>query len=311
MHRRIALSAAFGFGFAFFAGCGDFKVADKSVEAEVAELAPLETYRVDDDFDPNGRLFILRYRFAAPVTGVHDDHVNDFLHNLGQGFGRMLVWPPTPSSTWIQLLAESQGERWNGGKVDGPVEYDEIAETIKFPDGATRAVRERGWLETERRLVSVESETAPSVYPSLTGDLHARMKAQVNAKPISAPNRTLDEFESKALAKLRTGDEVVMQESGHTMRVLGAVRAREDCLKCHKVEVGTLLGAFTYTLKLQSESTPFDECLKDTMGLTEREIGAIRLIESLGGKAIRSPEGPVRALRSPARGGTAHPARTA
>ncbi len=291
MNRRTLTRTAYCFGTLWLAGCGFFNAPEKVAEPEVGESTPLETYRAEVKFDPNGRMFLLRYRFAASVTGVHEDYVNDFLHNSGQGFGRMLVWPPTPSSTWIQLSAESQGELWNDGKVDGPVEYDEIAEAIQFPDGTTRAVRERGWLETERLLVSVESETAPSVYPSLTGDLHARMKLQVNSKPISAPNRMLDEFESQALANLRRGDEVVLRETGHTLRVLGAIRARQECLKCHKVEVGTLLGAFTYTLKLQNESTPFDHCLKETKGLSERQIGAIREIESRGGKAIRTPGG--------------------
>ena len=58
-----------------------------------------------------------------------------------------------------------------------------------------------------------------------------------------------------------------------------------------------MLGAFTYTLELQSEETPEADRLKDTVGLTEQQLGAVHVIESRGGKVIRAPGGPVTELR--------------
>ncbi len=58
-----------------------------------------------------------------------------------------------------------------------------------------------------------------------------------------------------------------------------------------------MLGAFTYTLKLQSEATPESDRLKDTIGLTDEELGAVRVVEARGGKVIRAPGGPVTELQ--------------
>ncbi|MGC4062328.1 MAG: hypothetical protein QM749_16370 [Aquabacterium sp.] len=59
----------------------------------------------------------------------------------------------------------------------------------------------------------------------------------------------------------------------------------------HKVEVGHLLGAFSYTLKAQSEETPAEHKLTDLSGLSDKQIAAVRGIESSGGKVIRPPAG--------------------
>ena len=58
-----------------------------------------------------------------------------------------------------------------------------------------------------------------------------------------------------------------------------------------------MLGAFSYTLTLQSEATPVADRLKDKAGVTDQERGAIRVVESRGGKVIRAPGGPVTELQ--------------
>ena len=40
---------------------------------------------------------------------------------------------------------------------------------------------------------------------------------------------------------------------GPTLRMLGAIRAANQCVACHAAERGQLLGAFSYTLQLQPE----------------------------------------------------------
>ena len=63
-----------------------------------------------------------------------------------------------------------------------------------------------------------------------------------------APTRPLDTFESEALAKLRRGEDLMVQDHPDHMRVLGSIHAVKQCVRCHHAERGDLLGAFSYRL---------------------------------------------------------------
>ncbi len=62
--------------------------------------------------------------------------------------------------------------------------------------------------------------------------------------------RTLDVFEAEAIARMRRGAAVAfVAEPLEASRLVGALRARDDCLRCHENRTkGDLLGAFTYEL---------------------------------------------------------------
>ena len=64
----------------------------------------------------------------------------------------------------------------------------------------------------------------------------------------AAATRCLDEFESTALEQLESGQELIVQTSSEHIRMVGSIRAAIQCLECHQVRRGTLLGAFTYRL---------------------------------------------------------------
>ncbi len=64
-----------------------------------------------------------------------------------------------------------------------------------------------------------------------------------------APTRELDAFEAAALAKLRTDVDVIVEEQPNAVRMLGSLRAGKQCLECHAVQRGELLGAFSYILR--------------------------------------------------------------
>jgi hypothetical protein len=64
-----------------------------------------------------------------------------------------------------------------------------------------------------------------------------------------APTRPLDLFEAENLPKLQAGSELAVAEGLRRLRMLGAIRAQADCAKCHSVEVGELLGAFSYEFR--------------------------------------------------------------
>ncbi len=67
-----------------------------------------------------------------------------------------------------------------------------------------------------------------------------------------APTRPLDSFEKQALAVLRRGEDLKVDTAADQIRMLGSVRAVKQCMACHRVKRGELLGAFSYTLRRAS-----------------------------------------------------------
>ena len=299
MNLRTTLTAALGCGAFLLLGC--VPNPPPPVSEEVSDTLPgmLESYSADAKFDPEGRHFLFAKSYfqivPAMATHVHRSYVEQFLRQPGAGFGRMEL-PVSPASHWVELVAESQADRHpEVGSGRAPVTYSPVDEMLKLPDGTRRSVRERVWQLRDRQLMSVSAETGPAVYLQTPKNQHELMKPKTGA---TAPKRPLDAFETEALAKLRTGDEVALQSSERELRVLGAILARQECLTCHSTaEVGTLLGAFTYTLNAQSEAIPDAHRLQDTTGLMEAELGAVKVVESRGGKVTRTPGGPVTKLQ--------------
>mgnify|MGYP007059411085 CR=1 FL=1 len=100
------------------------------------------------------------------------------------------------------------------------------------------------WTLERLELVSLLKFDAPRVYVL---DHLPRMD-QLQGTDI--PTRDLDVFETAALAKLWTEEDVVISDAGEhgRVRMLGTLRATKECLDCHNVQRGTLLGAFSYVL---------------------------------------------------------------
>ena len=288
MNLRTLLPAAIGCGAFFLLGCiptpPPSPDEDELIDTQLdTQPGPLESHRAGAKFDPAARHFLNTTGFfqtaPAMATGVHKSYVDDFLRHPGMGFGRMGP-PPSPASNWVELAAESQSDRHSEAEHSGtkPVTYDVVGEMLSLPDGSTRSVRERVWLLKERQLMGVTAETGPTVYLQSPKNQHELMKPKTGA---TAEKRAPDAFETEALAKLKGGEEVALQSSDRELRVLGAIRARQECLSCHsKAEVGSLLGAFTYTLKSKSEAIPEAYRLQDTTGLTDTELGAVTVVES-------------------------------
>jgi hypothetical protein len=68
--------------------------------------------------------------------------------------------------------------------------------------------------------------------------------------------RRLDAFEEEGLAALNSGQEIHTRDYGARIRMLGAVRAAGQCLSCHEVAHGSLLGAFSYEFQVRQPATP-------------------------------------------------------
>lgn len=73
-------------------------------------------------------------------------------------------------------------------------------------------------------------------------------------------SRKLTEFESKSLARLRQGEDLLLDQTEQGTFLIGAVRAQASCLECHtEKKQGDLLGAFTYKLRRAENRPPFGE----------------------------------------------------
>lgn len=90
-------------------------------------------------------------------------------------------------------------------------------------------------------LVGLIKHTEPVVYVS------DKLPSMKDAR--TAARRPLNAFESAGLQMLEQGDDLFVRETAEGIRLLGAVRAVEQCTKCHGGERGDLLGAFSYCLE--------------------------------------------------------------
>jgi hypothetical protein len=123
-----------------------------------------------------------------------------------------------------------------------------------FHDPPAAALKDpTAWTVERLELVSLLKFNEPRVYVL---DHLPRMDQLAGD---DVPTRALDEFESAALPRLRTAEDVVIDESAGSTRMLGSLRAASQCLDCHSVQRGELLGAFTYFLHPGRAAEPLSE----------------------------------------------------
>lgn len=104
------------------------------------------------------------------------------------------------------------------------------------------------WQISRLDLVSLLKFAEPRVYLS---ERLPRMEDLQNAE-----TRPVDDFERQALEQLRGGEDIVVDQQLNTIRMVGAVRATKQCLDCHSVRRGDLLGAFSYLLDRKQPLPP-------------------------------------------------------
>ncbi|MEM9186041.1 MAG: hypothetical protein AAGB00_06035 [Planctomycetota bacterium] len=99
------------------------------------------------------------------------------------------------------------------------------------------------WRVERLELVGLLNHPEPVVY-MLPGNPSMNQLA-------GAPTRPLDAFEAATLAKLLTSSDLeYLEDDTGGVRMLGAIRAAKQCLGCHQVSRGRLLGAFSYRLSM-------------------------------------------------------------
>lgn len=163
---------------------------------------------------------------ANPLAMLHDEARRDFLDPGGFGYFRDLdhVAGFVPH-----------------GFLDG------------VPDLWTRESRTQRWLTVRVELVSMLKHDRPMVYVS---------EYLPNMNELrEAPVRDLDPFERQALTALLAGDDIASEHDAGRVRALGSLRAGNQCLECHQVKRGALLGAFSYEFVHDPPvRRPRDEC---------------------------------------------------
>ncbi|MEO1530154.1 MAG: hypothetical protein AAFX06_32545 [Planctomycetota bacterium] len=108
----------------------------------------------------------------------------------------------------------------------------------RFPRGLETPVFASDWGVKTLQLVSLLKHDRPKVYVS---------KTLPNMESLPEANvRDLDGFESRALERLYNGEDLCIEGRQNQVRMLGSLRAIEQCRDCHFVKRGQLLGAFSY-----------------------------------------------------------------
>ena len=101
--------------------------------------------------------------------------------------------------------------------------------------------RQQQWAVRKVELVSLLKHDKPMVYVSVN-------LPNMSELP-DVPVRPLDAFEHNALASLLASEDLKIESTAQRIRMLGAIRAAKQCLECHTVDQGALLGAFSYELR--------------------------------------------------------------
>ena len=91
------------------------------------------------------------------------------------------------------------------------------------------------------------SDGKPIVYCPDKGFLNFTKKEM--KQMAEASRRPVNAFELAGLDKMRAGTDIIVKEYGMKAVVLGALRAKASCAKCHDVNEGELLGALIYTVE--------------------------------------------------------------
>ncbi|MBX7105171.1 MAG: hypothetical protein K1X57_13905 [Gemmataceae bacterium] len=203
------------------------------------------------------------------LVNLHENSTSLFISNAGFGATRMIF---RPRRSTIEL--ETEEPRPQPGPREGSAGGGAVEEKIATKslldlhrDSFRDFVNPKGWgFIKDRKHVAGFVPHRMSTSPRGADDWSLQTLDLVGLlmhdKPVAyvsenlprmdqlktAPTRDLDPFEAAGIAALRGGEDLYARQNATTLRMLGAIRAVEQCTTCHACDRGELLGAFSYTL---------------------------------------------------------------
>jgi hypothetical protein len=146
---------------------------------------------------------------------MHDFFVASFIATPGMGSGRMVP---------MRLQFDPQQ------RLELPDDEESVSQ-------APQRARATAWMISELELIGIAKHDQPVVFTRIGHGTGER-------------ERSLNDFEGQAVAALRSGKSIVSRRSDDGMLLIGAIRARSTCLRCHRSHrEGDVLGAFRYVLQ--------------------------------------------------------------
>lgn len=132
----------------------------------------------------------------------------------------------------------------------GSIKFSE--RSVLLSPSAPKAEGDLLWKIKEFELVSLLKHDPPVAYQN-----RAHTAGMAMADRQQFQTRPLNDIETDSLENLRGGSErvVAWNERESRLQMLGAIRAKDQCLKCHDVKRGELLGAFTYWIEADQKTS--------------------------------------------------------
>jgi hypothetical protein len=155
--------------------------------------------------------------------------------------------PMAPEKADLQSLLRGVHEDY----VDAFVASEGFGKTRLTPMmrllGRQDPVGDTGLTVRDVQLIGIAKHDPPVVYESaFQGFQHGEDGPQF----FDSRARAVDAEEIHALLALSQGQELVTRPEAGGLRMIGPIRARSECLQCHRgKQVGDLLGAFSYRLE--------------------------------------------------------------
>ena len=152
----------------------------------------------------------------------------------------------TPAQETLQTLHHAgHGDFLDPGRMGYVRDRENVAGFVGHGFSQTPAVKDDAaeleqWQLVKLELVSLLKHAEPVAYVSESLPQMDHLQ--------DAPTRPLNTFERQAIEQLRADKDLVVDSQPARVRMVGSLRATNDCRACHQVPRGTLLGAFTYEL---------------------------------------------------------------
>jgi hypothetical protein len=255
------------------------------------------------------QLFQQRHWRRTHLRQIHDREYEQFVRASGFGITRLgpprretIEMSPLRDIAFAKASPDDERNTWNDWRngalvtADSPIEKAYDASRIDFLDAegygnilAPRTkvagfvphafhhhplehAKERPkWSIDRVELVSLLKFDEPRVY------VHDHLPRMDQLSSDTTPTRELNKFEVSALEKLRSDEDLVVHSEGENYQMLGSLRAAKQCLDCHNVQRGELLGAFSYRLTLaENDGELASELAAKDMEANERPDSSLR-----------------------------------